>query len=503
MTKFFLFALSFLISLQLNAQSGISVNTSGATAHPSAMLDISSTDAGILIPRMTETQKNSIITPATGLLIYQTDAVTGFWYFDGTTWAQSLGATGLAGATGPTGQDGVAGFLPQGTNIGNTPYWDGSDWVVSSANIYNNGSVVGIGTNTPELSAKLDIYSDNSGLLIPRMTTMERDLINSPAQGLQIFNTTSNCLEFFIGSKWQSLVCGCTYAPLEPVESEHIASPHYIIWSWENVQGASGYKYNTIIDFATATDNGTSRNFIQAGLNHSAQYTLYIWAYNDCGHSTPLIADKRTTAPTSCGGVLTFNYNNSTVSYGSETGQNGTCWMDRNLGALAVATAHNHSDAYGDLFQWGRGDDGHQIRTSGTTNVQSSSPTPGHSSYITGFSNWYNGTSPDPDVLWQGLQGINNPCPNGWRVPTGNELNDEMNSWLALNYFSAFDSPLKFSAGGFRSQTGGLSTIGTGGRYWTSSISGVSPLRLRTDNNNAEITAVARANGMSIRCIRD
>jgi len=69
------------VSLQLNAQvGGATINSSGASADPSAMLDVSSLDKGLLIPRMTFTQKNLIANPATGLVIYQTDQDTGFYY---------------------------------------------------------------------------------------------------------------------------------------------------------------------------------------------------------------------------------------------------------------------------------------------------------------------------------------------------------------------------------------------------------------------------------------
>lgn len=70
----------------------IAVNTTGAAPHASAAFDIDFTDKGLLIPRMTEAQKNAILAPATGLLIYQTDSSSGFYYFDGTAWV--LLATG-------------------------------------------------------------------------------------------------------------------------------------------------------------------------------------------------------------------------------------------------------------------------------------------------------------------------------------------------------------------------------------------------------------------------
>ncbi len=69
------------------------------------MLDITSTTSGLLIPRMTQAQRNAIAAPATGLIIYQTDVVAGFYYFDGTQWLPLLSSatgwsiTGNAGTT--------------------------------------------------------------------------------------------------------------------------------------------------------------------------------------------------------------------------------------------------------------------------------------------------------------------------------------------------------------------------------------------------------------------
>ena len=61
---------------------------------------------------------------------------------------------------------------------------------------------VGIGTATPAASAKLDIASTTQGLLPPRMTTVQRDAIVSPATGLVIFNTTTNSLEYKSSTGW-------------------------------------------------------------------------------------------------------------------------------------------------------------------------------------------------------------------------------------------------------------------------------------------------------------
>jgi hypothetical protein len=67
----------------------------------------------------------------------------------------STGATGLAGTNGANGANGIdgatgaTGLIADGAAAGNTPYWDGTAWVVNSSNIYNNGGNVGIGTTTP------------------------------------------------------------------------------------------------------------------------------------------------------------------------------------------------------------------------------------------------------------------------------------------------------------------------------------------------------------------
>jgi len=89
-----LFILMLVVLQKMQAQN-IAISATGATPEESAILDVSSTSKGLLIPRMTLAEKNAITSPATGLMIYQTDAPAGFCYFDGTSWNQ-------IGATAPT-----------------------------------------------------------------------------------------------------------------------------------------------------------------------------------------------------------------------------------------------------------------------------------------------------------------------------------------------------------------------------------------------------------------
>jgi hypothetical protein len=64
------------------AQVGIGTNTPA----PSAQLDVTSTEKGFLPPRMTSAQRDLIATPATGLLIFQTDNTAGYYFYNGTAW---------------------------------------------------------------------------------------------------------------------------------------------------------------------------------------------------------------------------------------------------------------------------------------------------------------------------------------------------------------------------------------------------------------------------------
>ena len=215
-----------------------------------AILDVNSTTQGMLVPRMSTSQRNAILSPSNGLLIYNT-STNQFNYFDGSAWQTAVGPQGPAGAagsigaqgpTGPTGSQGIqgpagtagaqgpqgtqgvagpagpqgtagavgaqgptgptgsqgaqgvagaagaqgpqgiqgvagpagpqgtagaagaqgpagpqgpAGLLSSGSAAGNTPYWNGSSWIVNSSNIYNNGGNVGIGNTGP--GAKLHV----------------------------------------------------------------------------------------------------------------------------------------------------------------------------------------------------------------------------------------------------------------------------------------------------------------------------------------------------------
>jgi hypothetical protein len=182
----------------------------------------------------------------------------------------------------------------------------------------------------------------------------------------------------------------------------------------------------------------------------------------------------------------------------------GRIWMDRNVGASRVATSATDAEAYGGLFQWGRGADGHESRTTLINNNWSTTDTPGHGDFIkapdgTGW-NWRN---PNNTQLWQGVTGINNVCPVGFRIPTAAEWSAEKATWATP--IDVFNTPLKLTLGGHHHPN--VATpwqVGGSGSYWSSSVDSYGwPTYLSLGASSA-VTGIAQpAHGFSIRCIKD
>lgn len=216
--------------------------------------------------------------------------------------------------------------------------------------------------------------------------------------------------------------------------------------------------------------------------------------------------------------VRAFAANSAGTAYGEQVSFNtagtaivnvlnpatGKTWMDRNLGASRAATSSNDAQAYGDLYQWGRGTDGHENRNSGTTSTLSGSNTPGHGNFIFTNSSPYDWRSPQNPNLWQGVNDTNNPCPTGYRLPTEAEWTAERQSWSSNNTVGAFDSHLKLPAAGFRIfSNGSLLDVGSLGYYWSSAVSGSGSRFLYFFSSDAIMLSSYRAYGYSVRCLKE
>ena len=180
-------------------------------------------------------------------------------------------------------------------------------------------------------------------------------------------------------------------------------------------------------------------------------------------------------------------------------------WMDRNLGASQVAQTSTDTDAYGDLYQWGRATDGHEKRDSLTTPTNAVSDVVSHQKFILEDTSPFDWRVPQNGDLWQSDTGINNPCPAGFRLPTETEWDNERQSWFSNNAAGAFASPLKLVMAGSRKNVdGSLLAVDDHGFYWSSTTDNSDQsLYLYFHASNSYMFAYKRAYGLSVRCLKD
>ncbi|MFO7790331.1 MAG: hypothetical protein R6V32_07150, partial [Bacteroidales bacterium] len=201
--RYFLAGLLLMISYTSLFSQGVAINNDGANADGSSMLDVKSTTAGMLIPRMTQTERNNIGSPATSLLIYQTDNTPGYYYNSGTPaspdWIMLFDSDKGWSLTGNTGTSAGTNFL--GTT-------DTEDMVIKTnaterMRILGNDGFVGINNSAPlqPLDVKGDVHiggntSDYDG---------QSEFLKIWAQGghywtLGVINTgTQSTTDLFIG----------------------------------------------------------------------------------------------------------------------------------------------------------------------------------------------------------------------------------------------------------------------------------------------------------------
>lgn len=239
------------------------------------------------------------------------------------------------------------------------------------------------------------------------------------------------------------------------------------------------------------------------GLFNGSRYYYKVAAKNAIGEGSQSAEDSAIS--TDCGSYTVLG--TDSLTYGTVLGADDRCWLDRNLGATQIATVANDTLSYGYYFQWGRGVDGHQIPTSGTTSTLSSTDNPGHANYIITGSYPYDWRSVQNDNLWQESGGTNNPCPNGFRVPTQLEWQTLILAASITNSTSAYNSSLKLPLAGWRNNGDAtLSDQGITGIYWSNSF--ISGLRqsfdLEFNSNHAYPEGYYyRADGFSVRCIKN
>jgi hypothetical protein len=254
----------------------------------------------------------------------------------------------------------------------------------------------------------------------------------------------------------------------------------------------SGYLYSTGENRISLKPNGISAN--------SGSHSFTLKTTPNCSFNKDVISSSSFTLAICDGSAPT-----TVVPITTATGKT---WMDRNLGASRQAVGQYDHKAYGCMYQWGRGNDGHASMKwytpisyltpiNGSTVSLSTNDIPGHSLFISTSNtypyDWRLNGNPD---LWQGINGINNPCPTGYRIPTFDEFNEEMKKGSFKN------NPLKF-AGRYnrRGDNGGFEMADTA--YYTSNIFYDTVSYFNDKSLDVETNQVSKSTGMFVRCIKD
>ncbi|HEX4851085.1 MAG TPA: FISUMP domain-containing protein [Puia sp.] len=278
---------------------------------------------------------------------------------------------------------------------------------------------------------------------------------------------------------------------------------------------------------STATSGAFTVNI--SGIDFGNTYYFRAFATNSTGTGYGDVVTLTTSSDS-----VRFTYNGQSVTYGIITSPTtGKKWLDRNLGATQVATSFDDYKAYGDMFQWGRPADGHQLinwtsSTAGTgvngmTTVLATSDVPGNSSLIIPAPGGYDWRDDNNRNRWNTLpQG---PCPDGWHVPNHNEWAPEMSNTAGsgtattggmIDYITAY-SQLKLTTPGYRIGTsdyfaapaGAIYRAGTRGVYWSSDdyIDPGAPYPLvkvmAIGVDYADFGSFGKSWAVSVRCIKD
>ncbi len=307
---------------------GVSITKeSGVEPHESAILHIISDDRGLFLPRMTESNREQIKTPAEGLLIYNTDSNKMEIYLDnGWHYLESV-QLGEANGTSSPETAGIyismqsdytmsgsaildldspdKGFLLPGSDIdvnnpadgliyfntseNNIKFYNDTEWKTPcfdfSCDIFEGGESekYGVlitdhgGSEDPHHSAILEIRTDkNKGLLIPALTSATRDDLY-PEQGLIIYNITDKKINYTDGDYWYEVLDDVPEQPEAITGLDEICAGVQEDFSISPVNGAKYYEWNYTGD-GSISGSGTN-----ISLTATTSGNLQVRACNGCG----------------------------------------------------------------------------------------------------------------------------------------------------------------------------------------------------------------------------
>ena len=219
-------------------------------------------------------------------------------------------------------------------------------------------------------------------------------------------------------------------------------------------------------------------------------------------------------------GSVQFSYKGAQVTLTTVRAADNNIWLQQNLGATQVATAQNDVASYGDYFQFGRWDDGHQNASStvaAASGLSANNPSglgAGTATYYNGF--WSVGAGSDS---WSGTSASatngKDPCTAlgaGWRLPTAAEWTAVKTAegmdgnWNATVIPQAYlNSNLKLSRAGYRTGSGSFNYLGAAVLMWSASLQpGGAPSLLVSGLGLNAVTnpGITRDAGAPCRCIK-
>ncbi|MDA3818909.1 MAG: FISUMP domain-containing protein [Candidatus Delongbacteria bacterium] len=302
--------------------------------------------------------------------------------------------------------------------------------------------------------------------------------------------------------------------PDAPTEASHAVGPDSIVWHWNSVSTASGYRYNTTDNFGSATDIGTDTSLLQTGLTCGTPYSLFVWAYDDCGgtsNSVELIAVTESCGPFVCGDYLIDTRDGSAY----ETMQIGNqCWMVENLNFSGNVNGNSwcydddpsNCDTYGRLYDWFAAMEGASPSETNPSAVQGVCP---------------DGWHVPSDDEWKEIEGevdaTYNYGDSEWDA-TGNR-GDDAGSALAgddsLWDDGTLDGHTSFGTSGFNALPGGrrstapsYTSLGVYAYFWSTTEDDFFTTDAMSRSLNYNVVQSIRYNndkdtGMSVRCVQD
>jgi len=204
---------------------------------------------------------------------------------------------------------------------------------------------IGIGTETPDNSAALDISSTNKGILIPRLTNSQRNDISSPAEGLFIFNTTTKKINIYDGNSWLEISSGCITPTTATAGSDQIinnieyttlqgnspATSEFGIWSIVScTEGYEGY-----------WDDKTKADAVFSG-TQGVTYVLRWTITNNCNNTSYDDVQIEFACPT--GSLHTYYLDNDHDGYGITTQTLVSCIMPLGYAVVGGDCNDNNSN---------------------------------------------------------------------------------------------------------------------------------------------------------------